>query len=99
MKKPTNTKALAGANSNAIIPLTQQQRRVLNALLTHGSRTTLDLRDLGVCSPAPRIMELKDKGFSIHTTYERDFDHKGIKHQNIARYWISTAPMFAECNL
>lgn len=59
-----------------------QRVTLLEHLKKHGSITTLQARQvLGVMSPAPRIKELREAGYSIITIRVIDVDSAGIKHR------------------
>jgi len=68
-----------------------QQQKVLVALRERGQ---LGLHRfyaeevLGICSLAPRILELKDKGFKITKVDINYTDHLGIVHPRIALYFL-----------
>lgn len=67
---------------------THCQRLFVLAELKKQPCSTLYLRSKGVCSPAPRILELKKRGYNItkHTTTEAD--SAGVIHHNIAVYTL-----------
>ncbi len=65
------------SNSNAA-----QRGRLLHYLKQHGSITTLQARQvLAVMSPAPRIKELRDLGYSIITNWVKGIDSAGVEHR------------------
>ncbi|MGY4700463.1 helix-turn-helix domain-containing protein [Avibacterium paragallinarum] len=47
---------------------------------------------MGICSPAPRIMELRAKGYDISTSKQDEIDHAGVKHRGIAVYTLHSQP-------
>lgn len=63
-----------------------QRQAILDLLTQNGSMTTLDFRDSGVFTPAPRISELRKQGWDIKTVRTTAIDHAGIKHLRVARY-------------
>lgn len=65
-----------------------QRALILTYLQEHGSATTTDFRNMGIMSPAPRIMELKRQGYNIEKVLEAVIDHVGVKHGNVARYFL-----------
>lgn len=68
---------------------TQAQIKVVARYINkHGSINRYDADKLGVCSLAPRIRELKEKGFKILSNREVAIDLHGLKHNGISRYWI-----------
>ncbi|MFZ7224638.1 helix-turn-helix domain-containing protein [Avibacterium avium] len=68
------------------------QRMAMLARLRQSSCSTLEFRAMGICSPAPRIMELRAKGYDISTTKQDEIDHAGVKHRGIAVYTLHSAP-------
>lgn len=68
------------------------QRMAMLARLRQGSCSTLEFRAMGICSPAPRIMELRAKGCDISTSKQNEIDHAGVKHKGIAVYTLHSAP-------
>ncbi len=70
-----------------------QRARVIHALHT-GAKTTLELRaDHGVLMPAPRIFELKNRGWGIAKTTIKAFTLDGVLHSGIARYYLTHEPI------
>jgi hypothetical protein len=70
-----------------------QRARVVYALRT-GAKTTLELRaGFNVLSPAPRIFELKARGWGIDKTTVKAYTPDGVLHSGIARYFLSGEPM------
>lgn len=94
----TKNKGLAATTTNPKTTLkskpkftdnsTQNQRtKLLDYLIEYGSITTAEARKiLDVMSPAPRIMELKARGYSIVTLVDSWTSEHGINHKGIARY-------------
>ncbi|WP_336368692.1 helix-turn-helix domain-containing protein [Avibacterium paragallinarum] len=68
------------------------QRMAMLARLRQGSCSTLEFRAMGICSPAPRIMELRAKGHNISTSKQDEIDHAGVKHKGIAVYTLHSQP-------
>jgi cell division septum initiation protein DivIVA len=69
-----------------------QRNRILAALRTHGSLTTLEARRrLDVLHPAARVMELRDAGFLISTVWSVDHNELGSQHR-VARYHLLSEP-------
>ncbi|MGR3806943.1 Helix-turn-helix domain-containing protein [Pasteurella testudinis DSM 23072] len=60
---------------------THNQRLFILARLRESPHSTLELRDLGICSPAPRILELKEQGYRITTHFRKEYDSAGVKHR------------------
>ena len=61
---------------------TESQRFLLLAHLKKGPLTTIQARDeLGVMSPAPRVMELRRQGHNIITLRTETVDRTGTKHR------------------
>lgn len=79
MTKENRTSNTSTANQRAFI---------LTYLEQNNSATTLDLRNNGIMAPAARIKELKKAGCKIGKTLEDQFDHVGVKHGRVARYFL-----------
>ena len=61
---------------------TESQRFLLLDHLKKGPLTTIQARDeLGVMSPAPRVMELRRQGHNIITLWTETVDRTGTKHR------------------
>ena len=75
-----------------------QRAKLLDYLQEHGSITTTQAReDLDILSPAPRIMELRARGYSIVTLVDNWISGHGINHKGIARYVLTqTQPLDSE---
>jgi hypothetical protein len=70
-------------------------------ILSHIRRlplNTLELRELGHMAPAPRIKELRDKGFVIVTSFESVTDELGKLHRRVARYTLVYEPTANDIN-
>lgn len=64
-----------------------QRQQLLAHMREHGSITTYEARELlSIASPAPRIMELRSRGFDIYTSKESLPDSNGTIHRESARY-------------
>lgn len=68
-----------------------QRLAILNRL-KQGACSTLEFRAMGICSPAPRIMELRAQGYDISTSKKNEIDHAGVKHNGIAVYTLHSSP-------
>ena len=71
---------------------TASQRALIKTLLRERSYSRLELRAKGICSPAPRLMELKTKCYEIITSTRTVIDQSGIKHNGIAVYSLLSEP-------
>lgn len=66
-----------------------QRQQLLNELETKQAEgvDTIYARDyMGIMAPAPRIKELRERGFSIQTFREDIADSLGVIHRGVARY-------------
>ncbi len=66
-----------------------QRQRILAALVEAGADgiTTIQARrDLNVMQPAPRIKELRERGYKIETFLGRVFDEQERPHPKVATY-------------
>lgn len=68
------------------------QRLQILAHLKLKPLNTLQLRELGFMTPAPRIMELRRMGYPIKTVCKDAYDHCGILHKRVAIYSLITSP-------
>ncbi|PHS69130.1 MAG: hypothetical protein COB23_07180 [Methylophaga sp.] len=58
------------------------RKKILKHLLEHARLTTLQAREeLGIMSPAPRVLELRRLGHNIVTTLTNERDITGRKHR------------------
>jgi len=60
----------------AFITRKSQCETILSLLKRYGSISTLQARQVGVMSPAPRVFELREAGHLIHTI--KDWDLNGL---------------------
>lgn len=67
---------------------TANQRAFILTYLEQNSATTLDFRNAGIMAPAARIKELREAGYKITKILEYQFDHVGVKHGRVARYFL-----------
>jgi len=74
--------------TNNITSTANQRAFILAHLEVNNSATTLDFRNAGIMAPAARIKELKEAGYNISKTLEDQFDHVGVKHGRVARYFL-----------
>lgn len=92
---PTRTYAAIahGAPAEAIrsTSTAAQERRILDSLRI-SSKTTDDLRRLGVYQVSARIWGLRAKGFNIETTLFDGYAADGYSHTRMARYTLLAEP-------
>jgi len=68
-----------------------QRSRLLEAFETRSSITTIEARrDLDILMPAPRVFELRARGYDIETIWTHDQTECGRKHR-VARYVLRKA--------
>lgn len=65
--------------------------QILSVLKTEVSMNTLELREIGFISPAPRILELKQQGYNIISVREDVRTRDGRLHRGIARYYLKNS--------
>ncbi|NBI13755.1 hypothetical protein GVX81_09080 [[Haemophilus] felis] len=71
---------------------TATQRQEIIKALRLGSKSTIQFREeMGICSPAPRVKELRERGFDISTSYRQETDTAGVKHR-IGVYTLIAEP-------
>ena len=78
------TEKTAPANTSTA----NQRAFILTYLGQNHSATTLDFRNVGIMAPAARIKELKEAGYKITKVLEYQYDHVGVKHGRVARYFL-----------
>jgi hypothetical protein len=91
MKKNTNHRIDAPITSQAAATL--KDRKKIVSLLRIKPTHTLQFREKhSLISPAPRIKELRDKGYEIETLKIRAQAMNGRWHNNIALYTLISEP-------
>ncbi len=74
---------LAQINSTST---SNQRLAILKQLRENGPTSTFGFRAIGISSAAPRIFELRNKGYKIATTAIPETDSAGVEHKDIALY-------------
>ncbi|MFT6909362.1 MAG: hypothetical protein ACJAS1_006078 [Oleiphilaceae bacterium] len=69
-----------------------QRQQILEHLKRLPSINTLEFRALGFISPAPRILELRERGNNIKSVRETVKTEDGRTRTGVARYYISNIP-------
>jgi hypothetical protein len=73
-----------------------QRARVIHALRS-GPKTTIELRrDWGIMQPAPRVFELKARGYIVVTTPVSAHTDDGALHRGVARYVLLREPQLQD---
>jgi len=68
------------------------QRAIILEALKESPKTTVELRhDYGIMQPAPRILELKQRGHYITSLRVTSYTPDGIKHRAVALYVLRGA--------
>lgn len=68
------------------------QRKAILEALRKGRLSTIQFREeLGICSPAPRVRELRERGYKIDTSYRNERDSAGVSHR-IGVYSLISEP-------
>jgi hypothetical protein len=70
-----------------------QRLQILAHLKATPSINTLEFRELGFISPAPRLLELRRQGHNIKSHRENIRTPDGRLHRGIARYYLSKVPL------
>ena len=93
MEKNKATEAAPNSNQKLNDNSASTQRaRVIQGLRT-GPKTTIELRrDWGIMQPAPRVFELKARGYIIVTTPISAHTDDGALHRGVARYLLLNEP-------
>lgn len=63
-----------------------QRQQILEHLLTYETLTTIEARNMGIMSPAPRVLELRAAGWPIGTNEYDQEDHAGVMHKQGQHY-------------
>lgn len=73
---------------------THAQYERVEAMLSTGQKSTIELRRGGVMMPAARIKEMNDRhGYTINRVDLRDlYDEEGYLHPRVAIYQLIAAP-------
>jgi hypothetical protein len=62
-----------------------QHRRIIQEFNEHKELNSFQLRELGICAPATRVLELKAKGYDIRTVLI-DLWRGRCFHRRVAKY-------------
>jgi hypothetical protein len=93
MKKNTNPNQRIDAPIMSQAASTLKNRKKAVSLLREKLTHTIKFREkYGLISPAPRIKELRDKGYDIETLKIRAQSIDGRWHNNIALYTLISEP-------
>jgi len=93
MKKNTNPNQRIDAPTMSQAASTLKDRKKIVSLLRIKPTYTIKFREKhGLISPAPRIKELRDRGYGIETLKIRVQSIDGRWHDNIALYTLASEP-------
>ena len=92
MKDDTTPNDGSDANPNLQDTSAATQRLQILSLLRVNSLNTIELRERSHMAPAPRIKELRSKGYVIRTNLEDAKDLDGVLHKRVARYTLLSEP-------
>ena len=96
MKKNKATEAAQKVTLNRNDSSASNARAIIIQALRTGPKTTIQLREQwGVMAPAPRILELKLRGFNIITVPVSAYTADGVQHRGVARYILLAEPTAA----
>ena len=96
MKKNKATEAAQKVTLNRNDTSASNARAIIIQALRTGPKTTIELREQwGVMAPAPRILELKLRGFNIITVPVSAYTADGVQHRGVARYILLAEPTAA----
>ncbi|MDT0596100.1 helix-turn-helix domain-containing protein [Glaciecola petra] len=96
MKMSTNTDQRINAPITSQESSTNRDRKQILALLRLKPIHTIEFRELhGLISPAPRIKELRERGYNIRTKLIRAMSQDGRVHNNVALYVLVSEPSAA----
>jgi hypothetical protein len=94
MKSTTSSNESSALLNNKGTSAETQRLQILAHLKRTPSINTLEFRELGFISPAPRILELKERGYRIESIRETVVTPDGREHRGIARYYLLPANDF-----
>jgi hypothetical protein len=93
MKNKKATEAAQNSNLNPNDTSASNTRAIIIHALRLGSQTTIDFREQwGVMAPAPRILELKLRGYVIASVPVSAYTADGVLHRGVARYVLLSEP-------
>lgn len=93
MKKSNNPNQRIDAPTMSQAASTLKDRKKIVSLLREKPTHTIQFRENhSLISPAPRIKELRDKGYDIETLKIRAQSMDGCWHNNIALYTLISEP-------
>ena len=96
MKKNKATEAALKVTLNRNDTSASNARATIIQALRDGPQTTIDLRERwGIMAPAPRILELKLRGYNIVTVPVSAYTADGVQHRGVARYILLAEPTAA----
>lgn len=92
MKKTPDSDDRSPLLNNKDTSAATQRSQILAHLKATQSINTLEFRELGFISPAPRLLELRQRGHNIKSIREDVRTPDGRLHRGIARYYLSNIP-------
>ena len=93
MNKKKATEATQSKSLNRNDTSASNARAIIIQALRTGPQTTIDLRERwGIMAPAPRILELKLRGYIIVSVPMSACTADGVLHHGVARYILLSEP-------
>jgi hypothetical protein len=93
MKKEKATEAAQNTKLNRNDTIASNARAIIIQALRTSPKTTIELREQwGVMAPAPRILELKLRGYVIASVPVSAYTADGVLHRGVARYVLLSEP-------
>ena len=93
MEKNKATEAAQKVTLNRNDTSASNARAIIIQALRDGPQTTIDLRERwGIMAPAPRILELKLRGYVIASFPVSAYTADRVQHRGVARYVLLSEP-------
>lgn len=93
MEKKKATEAAQNKTLNPNDTSASNARAIIIQALRAGPQTTIDLRERwGIMAPAPRVLELRLRGYIIASVPVVALTADGIRHCGVARYCLIGEP-------
>jgi hypothetical protein len=93
MKKNKATEAAQNKTLSRNDTSASNARAIIIQALRTGPQTTIELRERwGIMAPAPRVLELKLRGYVIASIPVSAYTADGVLHRGVARYVLLSEP-------
>ncbi|WP_137820944.1 helix-turn-helix domain-containing protein [Pseudomonas sp. D(2018)] len=96
MKKTTSPEEERSPSHGHDTSAAAQRVRLLERLRLGPVDTITARRELNIMAPAPRVKELREAGYPIHTHLIRLNDDQGRPHRRVAQYYLGTVQQLSQ---